>query len=130
MGNVLLIQQWASSTGTDPQPYFRIFNPELQSKTHDPNCQFIRKWIPELKNVPVKEIHGWERDHIAYKGVYVVPIVVHKEQKEKSLSLFRSYGGYGGATQESHEDEEQEKRPSTKAKSTSKGEDTKRQTSL
>jgi deoxyribodipyrimidine photo-lyase len=92
LGNYYLIQQWAASTGTDPQPYFRIFNPELQSKAHDPDCKFIRKWIPELKNVPTKSIHEWEKDYILYKGIYTKPIVIHKTQKEKALTLFKSYG--------------------------------------
>ncbi|KAK9766020.1 DNA photolyase phr1, variant 2 [Basidiobolus ranarum] len=49
--------QWAASTGTDSQPYFRIFNPALQSERFDKNGDFIRKWIPELKHIKGKAIH-------------------------------------------------------------------------
>ncbi len=41
--------QWSSSTGTDSAPYFRIFNPITQSQNFDPNGEFIKKFIPELK---------------------------------------------------------------------------------
>lgn len=49
--------QWSASTGCDAQPYFRVFNPVSQSKKFDPNGEFIRKYLPELKNVPDKHIH-------------------------------------------------------------------------
>ena len=50
--------QWAASTGCDAQPYFRIFNPTRQSERFDPKGNFIRKYIPELKEIPDKEIHA------------------------------------------------------------------------
>lgn len=49
--------QWAAGTGCDAQPYFRIFNPVSQSKKFDPEGKFIRKYLPELENVPDKHIH-------------------------------------------------------------------------
>ncbi len=49
--------QWSAGTGCDAQPYFRIFNPVTQSKKFDPHGHFIRKYLPELVNVPDKEIH-------------------------------------------------------------------------
>lgn len=49
--------QWAAGTGCDAQPYFRIFNPLTQSEKFDPDGSFIRKFLPELENVPVKYIH-------------------------------------------------------------------------
>ncbi|MDF2737869.1 MAG: deoxyribodipyrimidine photolyase [Nitrososphaeraceae archaeon] len=51
--------QWVASTGCDAQPFFRIFNPWLQQKKFDPNCNYIKKWIPELKGAPVNLIHEW-----------------------------------------------------------------------
>ena len=48
--------QWIASTGTDPKPYFqRLFNPILQSQKFDSNCEYILKWIPELKDVLKKD---------------------------------------------------------------------------
>jgi deoxyribodipyrimidine photo-lyase len=49
--------QWSAGTGCDAQPYFRVFNPISQSKKFDPDGNFIRKYLPELKNVPDKFIH-------------------------------------------------------------------------
>ncbi len=50
--------QWAASTGCDAQPYFRIFNPLLQSKRFDPEGTFIRRYVPELARVPSTQIHA------------------------------------------------------------------------
>lgn len=49
--------QWTAGVGTDAAPYFRIFNPILQSKKFDPQGIFIRKWLPELKDVPQAFLH-------------------------------------------------------------------------
>ncbi|MEL0280834.1 MAG: FAD-binding domain-containing protein, partial [Gammaproteobacteria bacterium] len=49
--------QWVAGTGADAAPYFRIFNPVTQSKKFDPDGQYIRKYVPELKNIPNKYIH-------------------------------------------------------------------------
>ena len=49
--------QWAASTGTDAAPYFRIFNPTTQGQRFDADGEFIRRWLPELKDVPAKAIH-------------------------------------------------------------------------
>lgn len=51
--------QWVASTGCDAQPFFRIFNPWLQQKQFDPNCNYIKKWIPELEDTSVNLIHEW-----------------------------------------------------------------------
>jgi deoxyribodipyrimidine photo-lyase len=46
-----------SGTGAETAPFFRIFNPVLQSEKFDKNGEYIKKWIPELKNIPSKYIH-------------------------------------------------------------------------
>ena len=51
--------QWVASTGCDAQPFFRIFNPWLQQKKFDPDCIYIKKWIPELKEISNMSIHEW-----------------------------------------------------------------------
>ncbi|WP_394205665.1 deoxyribodipyrimidine photo-lyase [Shewanella waksmanii] len=84
--------QWAASTGCDAQPYFRIFNPLLQSKKFDPNGHFIRKYLPELENVPDKAIH-FPHDYLASQGmshVYVKPIVEHKQARSRALSFYKN----------------------------------------
>ncbi len=50
--------QWTASTGTDAQPYFRVFNPVLQGLKHDPDGDFVRRWVPELAHVPAKFVQA------------------------------------------------------------------------
>jgi deoxyribodipyrimidine photo-lyase len=67
--------QWISGTGTNPAPYFRIFNPVLQSAKFDPHGDYIRKWVPELRSVDPKDIHApWEKG-IRINGYPEKPIV-------------------------------------------------------
>lgn len=83
--------QWASSTGCDAQPYFRIFNPITQSEKFDPKGIFIRKYIPELQNIPDKHVH-FPHDYIAKNGInseYWPPIVEHKQARLRALAFFK-----------------------------------------
>jgi deoxyribodipyrimidine photo-lyase len=79
--------QWTAGTGTDAAPYFRIFNPILQSTKFDPNGDYIRRWVPELQNVDAKDIHApWEKG-IKVNGYPEKPIV--KRDKERTLQAYR-----------------------------------------
>jgi deoxyribodipyrimidine photo-lyase len=82
--------QWAASTGCDAQPYFRIFNPTRQSERFDPKGHFIRKYLPELKEIPDKEIHSphrfIEKNQLAR---YWPPIVDHKEARLMALAFYK-----------------------------------------
>jgi deoxyribodipyrimidine photo-lyase len=83
--------QWVASTGADSQPYFRIFNPWEQTKNCDPDCEYIKQWVPELKDVPVKDILNWETDYNNYKDIkYPKPIVDYKKQKDLALKMLGS----------------------------------------
>jgi len=77
--------QWAASTGCDPQPYFRIFNPWLQSKRFDQNGSYIKKYIPELADIPVKKLHEPILGHPSYPE----PIVDHKVQRGLALKIYK-----------------------------------------
>jgi deoxyribodipyrimidine photo-lyase len=80
--------QWCASTGADAQPYFRIFNPWLQSKKYDSDAVYIKKWVPELADIAPAVIHTLYRaDRSAISG-YPAPIVVHSEEAEKTLSWY------------------------------------------
>jgi deoxyribodipyrimidine photo-lyase len=79
--------QWAASTGCDAQPYFRIFNPLLQSQKFDAKGEYIRSFIPELRHVKGKSIHA---PSAADRGrAYPPPIVDHSRQREQALALYK-----------------------------------------
>lgn len=81
--------QWCASTGCDAQPYFRIFNPSLQSKRFDPEGIYIRTWVPELKDCTSKDIHDPENSELNKKAHYPKPIITHSEQKQKILEIYK-----------------------------------------
>ena len=82
--------QWSSGGGSDAQPFFRYFNPYLQSENYDSDCEYIKRWIPELKDVPSKDIHDWENTWMNYKECgYPKPIVNYAEQKEISIKMYK-----------------------------------------
>jgi deoxyribodipyrimidine photo-lyase len=81
--------QWSAGTGTDGQPYFRIFNPVTQSKKFDPDGAYIRRWVPELRNVPAQYIHApWHMD--SPPAGYPAPIVNHAAARERTLAAFKA----------------------------------------
>ena len=82
--------QWAASTGCDAQPYFRIFNPWRQALKFDPDCVYIKKWIPELTLLPPNVIHKWDQEkyHSQYGG-YPKPIVDHAKEAKATLALYK-----------------------------------------
>ena len=88
--------QWTASTGTDPQPYFRVFNPVLQGRRFDPDGAYVRRWIPELRRVPGAAVHEpWALDAAeqAAAGVrigldYPAPIVDHAAARQRALDVF------------------------------------------
>lgn len=81
--------QWSAGTGTDAQPYFRIFQPVSQSEKFDPDGEYIRRWIPELRGVDAKFIHApWEME--TPPADYPPPIVDHKMARERTLAAFKA----------------------------------------
>ena len=82
--------QWVAGTGTDAQPYFRIFNPWTQSKTYDKDCIYIKKWIPELKDVINNDIHTWFKSYEKYEKImYPAPIINHDEARLETLKAYK-----------------------------------------
>ncbi len=90
--------QWVAGCGADAAPYFRIFNPILQGEKFDKEGIYVKKWVPELKNVPSKFIHKpWEME-LKYQEViktiigkdYPSPIVVHEKARTAALEAFQS----------------------------------------
>ncbi|NJL44086.1 MAG: deoxyribodipyrimidine photo-lyase, partial [Nitrosarchaeum sp.] len=79
--------QWAASTGCDSQPYFRIFNPWLQQQKFDPECIYIKRWIPELGNLTPAQIHTLARARPS-RLAYPQPIVDHTKQTQEIKAAF------------------------------------------
>ncbi len=80
--------QWAASTGCDAQPYFRIFNPWRQQERFDPKCEYILKWVPELKNLNPKQIHNLYK-LIPPKYQYIKPIIEHDIESKLSKEIYQ-----------------------------------------
>jgi deoxyribodipyrimidine photo-lyase len=88
--------QWTAGTGTDAAPYFRVFNPVLQGKRHDPQGSYVRRWVPELARVPDKLIHEpWkmapdmQRESGCIIGRdYPPPMVDHAWARQRALAAY------------------------------------------
>ncbi len=91
--------QWAAGTGTDAQPYFRIFNPTSQGQRFDAEGAYVRRWVPELAAVPDRYLHepaampaATARDVGLKLGEdYPWPIVDHAEERERTLAWFKEH---------------------------------------
>jgi len=98
--------QWAAGTGTDAQPYFRIFNPVLQGVKFDPEGTYVKRWAPELADVPAQFIHvpweiGTKRRRKTTPGLfaetgppaaYPERVVLHEEMRDHALAMYRAAG--------------------------------------
>lgn len=83
--------QWAAGTGCDAQPYFRVFNPVLQSQKYDPDGHFIRRYVPELAHLGKDTIHApWLAKGSIDTHGYPAPVVNHAEQREKAVAMFKA----------------------------------------
>jgi deoxyribodipyrimidine photo-lyase len=88
--------QWVAGSGADAAPYFRVFNPVLQGEKFDPDGSYVRRWVPELAELPKKLIHQpWEAAplELASAGVtlgktYPQPIVDHRKGRERALKAY------------------------------------------
>ncbi len=88
--------QWASSSGCDAQPYFRIFNPITQSEKFDPDGKFIKRYLPQLAKLDAKHIHApWQAPAMSLQmaGItlgqdYPLPVVAHDEARQRTLARY------------------------------------------
>lgn len=81
--------QWCASVGTDAQPYFRIQNPWSQTARHDPSGTYIKRWVPELRNVSPALLARVPRAGESVAAGYARPIVDHAEEREAALRFYK-----------------------------------------
>lgn len=82
--------QWVAGCGADAAPYFRIFNPVLQSEKFDPTGNYIRQWVPELAELNNKLIHQpWLAATSTQKNNYPLPIIDHAEARLDALACYK-----------------------------------------
>jgi deoxyribodipyrimidine photo-lyase len=84
--------QWSAGTGTDAQPYFRIFNPASQAEQFDPDGTYIRRWVPELRDQPVAGLHD-PLKLTQRPGGYPAPLVDRRLARERTLAAFKAVRG-------------------------------------
>ena len=91
-GNLPANNGGSASTGVDAMPWFRIFNPVTQGQKFDPAGHYVRRWLPELKDVPEGDIHTpqlWaKKNHVVLD--YPDPVVDHRQAREKTLNAFNA----------------------------------------
>ncbi|HSG61427.1 MAG TPA: FAD-binding domain-containing protein, partial [Pseudomonadales bacterium] len=93
--------QWVAGCGADAAPYFRIFNPITQGEKFDPEGEYTRRWVPELKDLPKKYLYQpWEAPPMMLKAAgvelgvdYPAPIVDIKDSRERALAAFKTLAG-------------------------------------
>jgi deoxyribodipyrimidine photo-lyase len=71
------------------QEWFRVFNPWTQAQKFDPNCEYIKHWLPELKDVPNEDILKWYETYPKYEGIYPKPIVSHEETRKETIKMYK-----------------------------------------
>lgn len=83
--------QWSAGCGCDAQPWFRIFNPALQGERFDPQGDYVRRWVPELVDLPARWIHKPHQAPAALLGTYPQPIVEHGEARRRFLQTTKAH---------------------------------------
>lgn len=99
LANNTLGWQWTSGCGADAAPYFRVFNPVLQSEKFDPEGEYLRSWLPELSRLPLPWIHRpWQAPEkvLSEAGVllgkdYPFPVVEHEQARREALEAYQSF---------------------------------------
>ena len=89
--------QWVAGCGADAAPYFRIFNPILQGIKFDKDGVYTKKWVPELKNMPIEFLHKpWELEKKFQEQIKIIigrdypePIVNHEKARNAALEAFQ-----------------------------------------
>jgi deoxyribodipyrimidine photo-lyase len=89
--------QWVAGVGTDAAPYFRVLNPTLQARRFDPDGAIVRRWVPELADLPVAEVHEPWRSASPTAG-YPPPLVDHADARRRTLARYAAARAAAPAT--------------------------------
>jgi len=85
--------QWVAGSGTDPAPYFRVFNPITQSEKFDPDGAYIRRYVSELADLPLEHVHEPWKDPAGLPAGYPGPIVNHAAERKEALDRYAAIRG-------------------------------------
>jgi deoxyribodipyrimidine photo-lyase len=85
--------QWVAGSGTDPAPYFRVFNPITQSEKFDPDGAYIRRYVSELADLPLEHLHEPWKDPAGLPAGYPGPIVNHAAERKEALDRYAAIRG-------------------------------------
>ncbi len=83
--------QWSAGTGADAAPYFRIQNPWLQTARYDPDARYIKRWIPELNDVPAAKLAKPPEAGRPFAAGYPLPCVDHSTERDRTLAIFKKH---------------------------------------
>jgi deoxyribodipyrimidine photo-lyase len=97
--------QWVAGSGADAAPYFRVFNPTLQSQKFDPDGNYVRRWVPEIGGLPTQHIHApsaapvavLQAARVALDETYPMPLVEHGAARARALAAYAAVRGKGSA---------------------------------
>ncbi len=92
--------QWVAGSGTDAAPYFRVFNPTTQGRRFDPAGEYVRAWVPELRDVDTKYVHEPAKAPDGPPDGYPAPVVDHHAERREALDRLHRIGSARGATTE------------------------------
>jgi deoxyribodipyrimidine photo-lyase len=88
--------QWSAGVGTDAAPYFRVLNPVLQGQRFDPRGDWVRRWIPELRDIAGPDVHEPWKAPVAKRGGYPPPMVDHLAARRRAIEWFSRYAADSG----------------------------------
>ncbi len=82
--------QWVAGSGTDPSPFYRVFNPVTQGKKFDPDGVYVKRWVPELRDLDPKHVHEpWTAPGGIPEG-YPAPVVDHAHERQVALQRYEA----------------------------------------
>jgi deoxyribodipyrimidine photo-lyase len=80
--------QWVAGCGTDAAPYFRVFNPTTQAQKFDPDGAYVKRWVPELRDVDPRHVHDPAASPGGLPDGYPEPVVDHAEERREALARY------------------------------------------